>query len=141
MKQKYSKLAAISLTPEGHARTCNYWYLVQHSWGPHTAFTTRRGLDRWLEERGLRLAGELAHNAVHSEVMIEGEYASEMHHSYDQFYALENVILETKDLSNGDWTLARITRDENGIRTVHTLNPNCRHRPVFDYNACREVYK
>lgn len=142
MRQVYNKLTVTSLTPEQHQRTCNYWYVVQHSWGPHTAFTTRTGLNRWLSERGLEIEQEsLANNGVHSTVQVKGEYATEMHSSYDKFFGLANVVLETKDLSNGDYTLARITQDENGVRTVHTLNPNCRHRPTFDYNRCREEFK
>lgn len=39
----------------------------------------------------------------------------------------------------GQYTLAIITIDPDGLRTVHTLNPNCRDRPVFDWAASRET--
>jgi hypothetical protein len=58
--------------------------------------------------------------------------------SYDEFYALDGE--RSRDLSNGDWTLAIITKDEQGIKTVHTLNPNCRDRPVFDYRESRAMH-
>lgn len=105
----------------------------------HTAFTTRNALEQWLSERGLKMTAELPAHGECSTQHLEGEYSTEMHGSYDAFYALP-AIFETKTLSNGDYTLARVTEDESGHRTVHTLNPNCHHRPVFDYRACHEMY-
>lgn len=49
--QTYDKLTVISLTPEQHARTCNYWYVV--------AFTHKHHLMMWLEDRGLTLTQPL----------------------------------------------------------------------------------
>ena len=39
--------------------------------------------------------------------------------------------MSTATLSNGDYTVARIT-EEAGVCTVHTLNPNVKTRVVFD---------
>lgn len=42
------------------------------------------------------------------------------------------AVFETRTLSNGDYVLAKVTT-ENGVRTIHTLNPNVHERYVFDY--------
>ena len=42
-----------------------------------------------------------------------------------------NPILATAAMSNGQYTLALITED-NGVRTVHTLNCNVKTRLIFD---------
>lgn len=142
MRQLYHSLRAYSLDPEWNRRTCNYWYLVHANVSQsHTAFHTHAGLVKWLEERGLSLASELPKHATHGQALIAGEYREEMHMSYDEFYSLDGVILDTRDLSNGQYTLARITLDPDELRTAHTLNPNCRYRPVFDYETCRAAHK
>lgn len=140
MTETRSNLTAISLTPEAHARTCNYWYLVQQGSGPFTAFTTRRGLDRWLEERNLSLAVDLPSRAEHGYSAIVGIYREQMHMSYDEFYSLPSIA-EIRVLSNGQYTLGMVTKDADGVRTVHTLNPNCNYRRVFDYEESREICK
>jgi hypothetical protein len=68
---------------------------------------------------------------------MEGTYHHVMHLSYDTFYALQGE--RTRSLSNGDYTLAIITTDEDGTRTVNDLNPNCRDRKVFDYAESRAL--
>jgi hypothetical protein len=59
--------------------------------------------------------------------------------SYDDFYDLP-AIIETRTLSNGRYTLARITEEEDGIRTVHTMNCNCKHRHEYDHTESRALY-
>lgn len=140
MTKTWDNLTAISLNPEGHAKTCNYWYLVQQSYGPHTAFTTRRGLDNWLAERGLSLESELPRHAEHGHARIVGAYKTQSHMSYDEFYGLP-AIGEVRELSNGDYTLGLVTQDGDGILTVHYLNPNCHYRRVFPYQESRELCK
>ena len=128
------------LTPEQHERTCNYWYTVT-TFGstPHTAFTRRQALLNWLQERGLELSSELPEvRGTFASQRIIGTYRTETHLSYDEFFALKGE--RTRDLSNGDYTLAIITTGEDGIKTVHTLNPNCHDRPVFDYRTSRDIY-
>jgi hypothetical protein len=94
---------------------------------------------KWLEERGLTLAGELAEDRQGGpSVNVIGSYKDETHVSLEEFYSLPNVILETKALSNAEYTLARIT-ESNGVRCVHTLHCSCRHRPVFNYLEIREL--
>lgn len=134
MNQEYKNLRVTSLTPEMHARTCNYWYTVTDSAYAHVAFETRNGLMHWLVERGLELEGELPKHGTYGSVAVIGSYRARMHGSYDQFFALASIC-DTKVMSNGDYTMARITRDGDGILTVHTLNPNCRFRPVYDYSV------
>ena len=141
-KQVYSDLYAASLTPEFHEKTCGYWFTVAHVTGTaHTAFATRAGLDRWLSERGLSLENDLPEAGTSGWTRITGEYRTESHGEFvsddyrdgmgeGDFYALRPIVV-TAAMSNGDYTLALIT-DDDGVRTVHTLNPNVRTRLVFD---------
>jgi len=87
-------------------------------------------LDRYLQERGLKLAGSL--DEAPSGCHIEGTYRTESHrYDADTFEQLQGE--RSRTLSNGDWVEAVITLDADGVRTVHTLNPNVRTRRVYDY--------
>ena len=131
----FKNLSVITCDDVLHARTCNYWYLVQADNTAHTAFTHRASLLRWLEERGLHLPYPLPKHGVHSWQRAEGSYRRRYQCSYDAFFALQGE--RTRTMSNGQWTLAILTKDENGFITEHVLNPNCRDRPVFDYQESR----
>lgn len=142
MKQLYKDLSVCSVTPEYHARTCGYWYIVQ-TFGatPHTAFAERAHLDNWLNERGLTLKDELPHTkGEHGYTKILGEYTRESHMSYDEFYNLAPQAIETKILDNADYTLGLITTDETGHKTIHHLNCNLKYRPVYPYAETRANY-
>lgn len=120
------------LTPDWHERTCGYWYTVTQGPYAHTAFATKAGLERWMKERGLEPAEALPETrGEYATTPIVGAYREVMHASYGEFYSLQGE--HTRTLSNGRYTLAIVTKDEDGIRTVHTLNPNCRERPEYDY--------
>jgi hypothetical protein len=146
----YNKLYATSLTQEFHERTCGYWFTVTNGSTAHTAFATRAGLDRWLSERGLSLEGELPEAGWSGISRIIGEYREESHGEFltddyrdgmgeGDFYTLHPIIA-TAELSNGDYTLALIT-EENGVRTVHTLNPNVKTRVKFDRRRTAELMR
>jgi hypothetical protein len=142
-QQTYDKLFATSLTPEQHERTCNYWFTVTNGATAHTAFETRAGLDRWMSERGLTLENELPtagtwgssrvlygyRTALHG-VRIGDDFAEGMDPG-DEWAAL-TPVLASAAMSNGAYTLALITEETSGTRTVHTLNPNVRSRVIFD---------
>lgn len=130
------KLYLCTLNPEWNKKTCDYWYTVEVECStPHTAFNRRESLLQYLQERGLELTEPLPEHGTSSGQWLKGEYREEMHWSYDEFFALRGI--RTRALSNGDYTLAIITTDEDGLRTVHTLNPNCHDRPVFNYFESR----
>lgn len=139
----YDSLSVTPLDAEWNKKTCDYWYLVQNRFSSHTAFSERKNLLRWLSERNLTIDESTL--APHMQggpwLRVTGKYADQMHMSYDEFYSLPNVVIESKVWSNGEITLARITEDETGMRTVHTLNPNCKHRPVYDWRIWQEVIK
>lgn len=135
----YGSLQVTALTPEQHERTCDYWYTVTCGTLAHTAFTTMHGLMRWLEERNLMLPAELPEQRGEFATMpVNGEYYASSHMSESVFYAVNPVVI-TAALSNGDYTLALISSDENGVRTVHTLNPNVRTRFVADHSGMRKI--
>lgn len=135
----FKNLSLITCDERIHATTCNYWYLIRSGGStPHTAFTTRAALLRWLEERGLHLTAALPEHGAHSWQPLLGSYRRRYLWSYDEFFALKGE--RTRSLSNGDWTLAILTPDEHGEITESLLNPNCRDRPVFDYAESCAIY-
>jgi hypothetical protein len=147
-KQIHGNLYATSLTPESHEKTCGYWFTVTSGGTAHTAFATRAGLDRWLSERGLSLERDLPEGGTFGLSRITGKYRTESHGEFTgeghhmgegDFYTLRPVAA-TAALSNGYYTLALIT-EEDGIRTVHTLNPNVKTRVVFDHGKTDELMR
>jgi hypothetical protein len=135
--QSYDNLWVITLNAEGHARTCNYWYLIQSNHGPHTAFTSREHMLAWLEQLGLSLTTELPEHGEWSHQKVTGAYRTALHGDMAAFNALSG--LELPALQNGDYTKTVITLDADGICTKHQLNPNVRNRPVYDYRASQAL--
>jgi hypothetical protein len=140
--QAHGNLYAASLTPQQHAGTCGYWFTVTSGATAHTAFSTRAGLDRWMAERGLSLEGELPEAGTSGFTRITGEYRSASHGEFASDDPCEGMreseswralrpMAASATLSNGRYTLALIT-EEDGVRTVHTLNPNVKTRVEFD---------
>lgn len=138
MTETYENLYVATLDQKFHERTCNYWYLVQTSTLSHTAFHNRDNLLTWLKERGLTLTEPLAEHGTSSWQAVNGSYRTQSHSDYEEFYGQQGITSRT--LSNGDWTLAIITTDADSTKTVHTLNPNCKNRHVFDYEASRQLF-
>jgi hypothetical protein len=133
----HNNLWLTSITPEQHEKTCGYWYLVTTDHRSFTAFTSRACLYRWLEERGLDIdESKLAPHGEFSSQPIKGTYSQRWYFSDEeqaQFNNLQGVILETRQCDNAQYTLAKITRDSAGMRTVHLLNCNVKSRVVFPY--------
>lgn len=121
------------LTPERHSRTCGYWYTVTTGCGTaHTAFTTKAEMDATLDLLGLFPERELAKP---DSCRIIGEYRKTSYMDRDDFERVEGMAVVW--LSNGSYTDARVTIDEDGGRTVHYCNPNERRRPLYDYTQAR----
>ncbi len=152
---KHGQMQATALDQEMHERTCGYWYTVT-TWAAtsHVAFRTRRGLDRWLEERGLKLRDELPETpGEYSTTPVIGEYYEASHgehsptddepHRMIEPASFRNVqpVVITADMSNGRYTLALVSINFDGTRTVHTLNPNVKSRiePVDSNAAMRAL--
>ena len=138
---KYDNLYLAVITKERHERTCNYWYLIDNSATAHTAFTTEHGVMTWLNERNLKLTKPLTEPGVFSTQKIEGKYQTKSHMDKKYFDNNLQPVLCSKTLSNGDYVVAKITEDIEGIRTVHTLNPNVRDRYVFNYQEAAKEMK
>jgi hypothetical protein len=117
----------------------NYWCVVESECRAHTAFRTPGGAMRWMQERGLALSEPVTEEGPYSYQRLIGSYREALHCSYDVFYSL--VGTRTREMSNGSYTMAIITNDEDGLRTVHTLNCNCADRPVYDYAESDKIYR
>jgi len=135
MNGTYSHLWLSCLNREMSERTCGYWYTVTDHFAPHTAFRTRAALEAWTAMLGLKLGGELPEHGAHGSMPIIGSYRSKMHGADDALDALDGRV--TRTMSNGQYTLAKVTADDDGLHTIHYLNPNC-NRVTFDYQSSRE---
>lgn len=124
-------LTWMSLTREQHDRTCGYWYTVQSHGTALTAFRTRAAFLQWLANRELAVEADIPEHGEFAHGCIGGEYREAMHLSYEEFYAVNGY--RGRELSNSQYTLAIYAHDDDGLVTVHTLNPNCADRPIFDH--------
>jgi hypothetical protein len=131
--QTYTNLWLCCLTPEFHERTCNYWYTVTEHATSHTAFTTKEELTQWLNERGLKLTNTLPEErGTYKSMRVEGTYKEVSYMDVEAFKAIV-PLLKVAEMSNGQYTLGKVTEDETGTRTVHHLNPNVKERIEFPY--------
>ena len=123
----HDRLHLTCLDAEARERTAGYWYTVTSRAVALTAFRTRDDLLEWAELRGVTFADEVpAEDGEHSVgIAINGEYRTASHRDVDAFAAITDFIVATPVLSNGEYTLGKITED-SGIRTVHHLNVNDR---------------
>lgn len=128
----------LSLDPEGRARTCSYWYVAQtFGCGPLTAFRTRAALMRWLDMFGLAVTGgEIPPEGEFRALQITGSYRVASYMDRAAFGAIsgETVIW----LDNARYTLAKLTKDADGIRTLHHLNCNV-ERPEMHWEQARDL--
>jgi hypothetical protein len=137
--QTHSCLSFVKFDPDMRERGGNYWCGVQSDHRAFRAFRTPGSSMRWLQERGLTLSEPVTEESPYSYQRLIGSYREALHCSYDVFYSL--VGTRTREMSNGSYTMAIITNDEDGLRTVHTLNCNCADRPVYDYAESDKIYR
>lgn len=125
------RLNAVSLTEDGRARTCGYWYCVDSYGTPQTAFRTRAAFAQWLDLFCLSLSQEIPPEGEYAILRIVGSYRETLHMDRTTWEALDGMRIMA--LSNGNYTEARLVPDPDGIICAHILNPNVRDRPTFDY--------
>lgn len=134
----YTDLWLTRLDDKGKERQhTNYTYLVTCKATAHTAFYTLDGVTEWAQERGLTLP-ILPDGDTWNSAAIVGTYRTTAHMNEVEFYALDGALIRV--LSNGQYTLGIVTIGADGIRTVHSLNPNVRTRPVFQYRTDAERF-
>lgn len=127
-----------ALDERAHQQTCGYWFTVTSRAMAHTAFRDLDHCLEWMRSLGLTIdGGVLPQRGVRGTYRITGAYRDQMHLNYDDFYALDGV--QRRTLSNARYTLGIITQDADGLRTLHTLNPNCHDRPEYDYAESRAM--
>lgn len=111
-----------------------YYYLVTQRATSHVAFRTRRGLQRWLVERGLFVdfsgIPEQRDDVIGAEIV--GRY-------YDAMPVCERSEFDklrgydTWQMSNARWTSAVVTQNDDGEHVVNFMNPNCDRHEAPDY--------
>ncbi len=112
-----------------------YRYCVTEHAMAHIAFREERWLLAWLDAMGLRLTQALPAPGTYGTQRIDGTYRTCAHMDERDFYSLlrsQEFVTARRTMSNGQYTLGLITQDAEGVRTVHTLNPNVHTRPVYD---------
>ncbi len=137
----HSNLRLTVLTAEQHKRTCNYWFVITCDGLPHTAFSSIEGVTNWMQERGLTLSEPLTEPGVHSTQILIGSYGEQAHMGFEEVFEFDHglePVITTRTLSNGDYTLAKIT-EQDGVRIVHTLNVNVSNRTVYDYRESSNI--
>lgn len=132
-----SALGVSSLDEKARTRTCGYWYCVTNAATSETAFTTRAAFEQWLRLRNLTTDGEIPEEGTIGYQRINGTLHISLHLDRAAFDAIEGTKIVA--LQNGDYSLAKLTADENGEVTEHHLNPNIASRPIFDRAVCRAL--
>ena len=133
----YDRLGLCCLTPEQHARTCGYWYIVTQYGGPHTAFKTLAQTICWLADRGLSVdVAAIPAHGQHAYLPIAGAYRKMSHGAPTALRRLKGKRVRLLD--NARYTKGVITCDADGLRTVHYLNCNL-PRVEYDYAESRKL--
>lgn len=127
-KVKYQNLSLTVLKKSDRLKHGNYKYLIQSSCTAHSAFHTKKGVKRWLSERGLRIGKKLGWN--YPVYNLIGSYAkNSMMIDPVLFYSLFYGKTPIPVLDNGDYTEGFIS-DDDGIRIINLLNPNCKRKII-----------
>lgn len=131
-KQSYKDLWVTRLDADNKARlNCRYTYLVSANVATrHTAFHSFEALQLWTSERGLTLPAMPNDESWFSGPIV-GSYATVAHMDEATFYATDGALIRV--LCNAQYTLGIVAIEPDGTRTVHSLNPNVKTRPVFEY--------
>lgn len=130
-------LSVACLTAEQRARTCGYWYCVSDHGTAQTAFRTRFAFLQWLGDRNLEIDGELPPEGVHGFFTIKGTFRTAMHMDREIFDHIDGK--SRLQVSNGEYTLATLAPDPDGIVCEHVLNPNVKDRPTYDYREAQRL--
>ena len=134
MNSNNSNIRISRISKEQREKNCGYYWLITVDASSHKAFDTIQGVAVWLFERGLGTDKPLKDEVGNWQVV--GSYREESHSSFE---GIENVVMETRTLSNGSYTKALITEDRTGmIRTVNTINPNY-ERITYDYKESNKL--
>lgn len=134
----YDHLWLTCLDPEQHERTCNYWYTITNHATAHTAFTEKEELLEWLSDRGLKIPGTLPEQRGEwASFSLVGSYREACYFSNDEVETFKAIkpLKKIAELSNANYTLGKVTEDDQGVRTIHYLNPNVVERIVFPYTV------
>lgn len=107
-------------------RAQGYKYLVRCESYAHTAFYTKKGLKKWLSERGLTIGKRSGYRSVN----LKGEYTRNLMLDQEEFNQMyrSGEYKEIKVMDNADYTLG-LVKDSN----VYLLNCNIKTRTVFPY--------
>lgn len=129
----HDRLTLTCLTPGQREGTCGYWYLLKSRMSPYTAFRTREALEFFLDLHHLELEGPLPEQiGTHAWIGVDGATREVMHGEMNAMPRDGQRILK---MSNGDYTLGIVEKDEQGV-IIHFVGPNG-SRPIFDHTQAR----
>lgn len=130
--QTHSNFWLCSLTEDQHSRTCGYWWTLTKGGIAHTAFRTEYALREFFNRIRVTLP-ELVQRGEWASWSVPGEYRTCMHIELtrEQFEQIPGSRFRA--MSNGQYTEGIAETGGDGIVTIHTMNPNCKDRKVFDY--------
>lgn len=130
----YRELRLCCMDEWAHNGSCGYWYSVTAQCMPHIAFRTKEQLLHWLDICGLTLPEPLPEERGTWRTMpVIGEYRKASYLGAPQVRAFEKIVpmLEIGLLDNAQYTLGKVTQDDDGLRTIHYLNCNEHSRVIF----------
>lgn len=127
--EKYDGLEMIRMH-KGQKSQCGYTWLVQTACFAHTAYRTKEGMRKFLDDTGLKIAraGWCSHSRNLTGCYYRNMMMDEL--KFAEMKASGNYRI-TNTLSNGAYTTALIEERADG-NIIHYLNPNC-NREIHPY--------
>lgn len=110
---------------------CGYSYVVQSRSMALTAFRTNSAFMAWVTAFGLGLESVAEPSDTVQTRFIPGQYRERAWFDAEKFAAINgrrgakrHHLQRVRWLSNGQYTLGKITTDPDGVRVVNYMNPN-----------------
>jgi hypothetical protein len=136
LTEEHTRMYVDRLSAAEMAEGNGYRYVVTKETRVHAAFRTQTALCKWLDERNLHLEEDAFSVEAGRSIRVLGAYQRTVHTSYDEFFSLPGTRIRVLD--NSEFTLG-ILMQMGSTRSVHVLNCNLRHRPVFDFKESMDL--
>jgi len=132
MKEKYKDLMVYEEKDPEKLKQGDYKFGITSGAFNVTAFRTKQGLDRWLNDTGVRVGKQVSH--LHNAKRLKGSYErislAGDKKQLDKF-CRDKKLHSSKILSNAEYTKSCVKVDKKGNKIFY-LNPNY-DREEFEY--------